>query len=343
MATLERGEDVEQLETEHVRKDGQRVAIELTVSPMRDSDGKVVSASVTGRDISRRKELEREVVDIASLEQRRIGQDLHDSVSQEMTALNLLVGDLTETLRSDPSNASQLVERLALGLQRSQQELRAVMRGLCPVSVDAEGLMAALSDLASHAQQEGKATCVFDCRKPVFVEDNGIATNLYLIAQEAVHNAVKHARCQKIRISMESNHLLVLRVQDDGSGIPDQPTEKHNGLGLRIMRNRAAIIGATLTIQPAEPTGTLVTCALARTNHETERSAMPEVVQWKWMPDARKNRLTGRKSRQETRRQALTLTVVAGGALAAGAALADEASKIVCHGPVNHRGRTSLE
>ena len=252
MATLARGEHVEQLETERIRKDGKRRTVALTVSPIRDSDGKVVSASVTGRDISRRKELEREVVEIASLEQRRIGQDLHDSVSQELTALSMLAGDLAETLKSDPSNAPQLVERLVLGLERSQQELRAVMRGLLPVSVDAEGLMAALSDLADRTRQKDKVTCVFDCPEPVPVEDNLIATHLYLIAQEAVHNAVKHARCQNIRISVVSDHLLVLRVQDDGIGIPDQPAENHGGLGLRIMRNRAAIIGATLTIEPSE-------------------------------------------------------------------------------------------
>jgi len=410
MATLARGECVEQLETERVRKDGVRIQVALTVSPIRDIDGKVVSAAVTGRDItgrkqaeealrrseeqsrlmaeqardrearltailstaadaiitidvngaiqsvnaaaermfgyaatemidqnvkmlmpapyreehdrclarylqtgekhiigigrevegrrkdgstfpvdlavsevghlklftgllrdiSRRKELEREVVEIASLEQRRIGEDLHDSVGQELTALNILAGDLAETLRSDPSNASPLAERLVRGLQRSQRELRAVMRGLLPVSVDAEGLMAALSDLATRTQREGKATCVFDCPKPFLVEDNLIATHLYLIAQEAVHNAVKHSRCQNIRISVDWDHLLVLRVRDDGIGMPSQPTERYGGLGLRIMRNRAAIIGATLTIQPAEPTGTLVTCALARANHEPE-------------------------------------------------------------------------
>jgi two-component system CheB/CheR fusion protein len=410
MATLARGEHVEQLETEHVRKDGQRVVVALTVSPMRDSDGKVVSASVTGRDIterkraeetlrrneeqfklmaehasdrearlaailntaadaiitidvrgaiqsvnaaaermfgyaaiemigqnvktlmpapyryehdrylarylqtgekhiigtgrevegrrkdgstfpvdlavsevghlklftgllrdiSRRKELEREVVEIASLEQRRIGQDLHDSVSQELTALSMFAANLANTLRSDPSNASQLVERLVLGLQRSQEELRAVMRGLLPVSVDAEGLMAALSDLANRTKQEGKLSCVFDCPKPVLVEDNHIATHLYLIAREAVHNAVKHARCQNIRISVESNHRLALRVQDDGIGTSGHPTEKTGGLGLRIMRNRAAIIRATLTIEPAVPAGTVVTCDLVEKSNEQQ-------------------------------------------------------------------------
>ena len=103
-------------------------------------------------------------------------------------------------------------------------------------------------------------------REPVAVADNLTATHLYLIAQEAVHNAVKHARPRNIRISLDANDLLVLSVQDDGIGMPASRPENHGGLGLRIMRNRAAIIGATLTIQPAEPTGTLVTCALKRNN-----------------------------------------------------------------------------
>jgi PAS domain S-box-containing protein len=268
MATLARGEHVEQLETERIRKDGERGAAALTISPIRDSDGKVVSASVTGRDITRRKELEREVVEIASLEQRRIGQDLHDSVSQELAALNMLSVDLAETLRSGPAKASQLVERIVLGLQRSQQELRAVMRGLLPVSVDAEGLMFALSDLADRTTQKARVTCDFDCPKAVPVDDNVIATHLYLISQEAVHSAIKHARCRNIRISVVSNQFLVLRVQDDGIGISDQPADNRGGLGLGIMRNRSAIIRATFTIEPAKPAGTVVTCALARKNHE---------------------------------------------------------------------------
>src|SRR4029079_19595302 len=76
------------------------------------------------RDISRRKDLEREVVEIASLQQRRIGQDLHDTVGQELTALSLLVADLAESVRADQKRASQIVERIAGGLRRSQQELR---------------------------------------------------------------------------------------------------------------------------------------------------------------------------------------------------------------------------
>ncbi len=122
------------------------------------------------RDISHRKELEREVVEIASLEQRRIGQDLHDSVSQELTALSLLAGGLAETLQSDPSHGSQLVERLVLGCNEASKSFGPSCAGLCPVSVDTEGLMAALSDLASRMQQEDKVNCIFECPDPVFVK-----------------------------------------------------------------------------------------------------------------------------------------------------------------------------
>jgi PAS domain S-box-containing protein len=235
--------------------------------PVMDRDGRFIALSGVVVDVTERKLLEREIVEAASLEQRRIGQDLHDSVAQELTALSLLARDLAETLRSDPAKAPPLVERLEQGLQRSQRELRVVLRGLLPVAVDSEGLMAALADLAGRTQQEGKVHCEFDCPEPVAVADNLTATHLYLVAQEAVHNAVKHAQPRVIRITLRTDEDLNLSVEDDGVGMPSQPAE-HEGLGLRIMRNRAAIIGVRLTIEPAKPTGTVVRCVLARKNHE---------------------------------------------------------------------------
>lgn len=247
------------------RKDGSVFPTDLAVSEIEHL------GLFTGihRDLTERKQLEREVVEAASLEQRRIGRDLHDSVAQELTALNLLAGDLVDALRTNPASASQLAARITQGLQRSQLELRAVLRGLLPVAVDGEGLMAALADLAARTHQEGKVSCRFDCPESVVLADNLPATHLYLIAQEAVRNAVKHARSRNVHITLESNHRLVLRVTDDGIGMPVRETE-NPGLGLRIMRNRAAIIGAALTIEPGKPTGTRVTCSLARRNDEQE-------------------------------------------------------------------------
>lgn len=245
-------------ETVAQRKDGSIFPVELAISEI----GHLKLFTGVHHDLTQRKQLQREVVEAATSEQRRIGQDLHDSVAQELTALELLVGDLSEAIKSDPQGCTKLVHLIADGLRRSKREIRSVMRGLVPVSVDSQGLMAALSDLADRVQQQGKAACTFHCRQSVAVGDNLIATHLYLIAQEAAYNAAKHAQAANIRIELEQNKgELVLRIADDGKGMPPHLLESH-GLGLHIMRNRAAIIGANLTIEEAAPTGTIVTCAL---------------------------------------------------------------------------------
>jgi PAS domain S-box-containing protein len=254
-------------ETEAQRKDGTVFSVDLAVSEIEHLN------LFTGihRDLTERKQLERDVVEAASQEQRRIGQDLHDSVAQELTALNLLASDLAEMVRTDPERALQLVERMDQGLERSQRELRAVLRGLLPVAVDSEGLMAALTDLVDRTQQDRKVGCTFDCPEPVAVADNLAATHLYLIALEAVNNAVRHASGHNVLVRLQQTDArLALDVQDDGCGMPTQPVESQ-GLGLRIMRNRAAIIGAILSIEPASPTGTLVRCILTRKAHEQEK------------------------------------------------------------------------
>jgi PAS domain S-box-containing protein len=227
---------------------------------------------VAHEDVGRRKELEREVVEIASHEQRRIGQELHDGVGQELTALSMLTDDLTEILSTDPFGSSKLVEQISRKLKRAQQELRSVMLGLLPGPVDAQGLIVALADLADRIHKEGKVICHFDCPAPISLDDSFAATHLYLIAQEAVHNALKHARPKNIRISLVSNDVLALSVHDDGIGAQVKPAESLRGLGLRIMQNRAAIINATLIIEPTKPTGTLVTCTLMSKRHETKNA-----------------------------------------------------------------------
>jgi signal transduction histidine kinase len=127
--------------------------------------------------------------------------------------------------------------------------------------VEGDGLMAALIELANRTCQGGQVNCTFDCPEPVAVADNLTATHLYLIAQESVNNAVKHGKPRNICISLLANPQLLLRVQCDGKGMPARP-EAQGGMGLRIMRSRAAIIGAHLTIEPAEPSGTMVTCRI---------------------------------------------------------------------------------
>ncbi len=122
--------------------------------------------------------------------------------------------------------------------------------------------MAALAELASQTSELHGVTCTFDCKEQVFVEDNQKATHLYRIAKEAVTNALKHSRAKNITISLDGDDRSVaLRVRDDGVGFPREPLE-NKGMGLKIMRYRAGLINAGLTVGPAKPVGTVVTCTL---------------------------------------------------------------------------------
>jgi len=90
-------------------------------------------------------------------------------VGQELTALSMLAGDLADASRTDPATSDTLIERMSRGIHRCQQQLRVVMRGLLPVPVDRDGLMAALADLAERTRQDSNVACEFDCAEPVAV------------------------------------------------------------------------------------------------------------------------------------------------------------------------------
>jgi signal transduction histidine kinase len=240
-------------------KDGSTFPADLAVSEIREL------GLFTGilRDNSRRKELEREVLEIATLEQRRIGRELHDGVGQELTGLSLMADALARQLKDSPAHA-ELAGKIVAGLERTRAQVRAMSRGLVPVELDPEGLRAALEDLAARMTEPSGAACTFECVGPVQVADAVTANHLFRIAQEAVSNALRHGRARHVHVALHAeDDTLTLTIRDDGVGVPSLIDER-KGLGVRLMLNRAGLIGGTLTIGPAEGGGTLVTCILSR-------------------------------------------------------------------------------
>jgi signal transduction histidine kinase len=178
--------------------------------------------------------------------------------------MSLLGQDLVETLAARSLPEAETAGKLVQVLRGTLKHVRTLSRGLVPVEVDAEGLMVALGDLAATTSELYSANCTFACATPVLVENNTTATNLYRIAREAVTNSLKHGRPRTIEINLATDdRRLVLCVWDDGIGIQESPGEG-KGMGLKIMRYRAVSIGASLTIQPAEEGGTLLTCTLVK-------------------------------------------------------------------------------
>ncbi|HEY7311451.1 MAG TPA: chemotaxis protein CheB [Gemmataceae bacterium] len=240
------------------RKDGSLFPVDLAVSEITDHGQR----SFTGmlRDLSARKVLEQEVLEVATMEQQRIGQELHDTSAQELTALGLLADSVLPDLQEKAPAEARVVAKMAEGLKRVLGQVRAISRGLIRVEVDVEGLMAALTELAAQITEQHGVTCTFDCQEPVHLTDNQVAAQLYSIAREGVTNALKHANARNIRISLEGDDQSVaLRVQDDGVGVPEMPIDA-KGMGLKIMRYRAELIKGHLSVSRVESGGTVVTC-----------------------------------------------------------------------------------
>jgi two-component system CheB/CheR fusion protein len=123
--------------------------------------------------------------------------------------------------------------------------------------------MSALRLLSEATSSAYPIDCRFNCPQPVLVENNQIAVHLYRIAQEAVTNAAKHGHPSRISILLgTTDDGLTLSVTDDGTGFVRKESGSE-GIGLRIMRYRAAAIGASFRVENAPGGGTSITCILA--------------------------------------------------------------------------------
>lgn len=259
---VRQGARIEPFESQRVRKDGRKITVSLALSPIRDANGTVIGASRISRDITQQKLLQREVLEIAACEQRRIGQDLHDVAGQELTGLAMLTLHLSEELHELALPQADVAGKIVHGIEGALDQMRSLAKGLLPVVVDSDGLMAALSDLAAQTDDLSKVVCEFHCEEPVSIVDNQTATQLYRLAQEAVTNALKHARATTITIALKAvGDLVTLSIADDGRGLV-VPANETRGSGLRIMRYRADLIGGRLDIGSIHPQGTVIACTL---------------------------------------------------------------------------------
>lgn len=242
----------------------------------RELEGRVQDRTQALRhEMTERQRLETEILRVSEREQRRIGHELHDSLCQHLTATALAGQVLRERLAAkslpEAGDAGQVVSLVEDGIELA----RNLARGLYPVEMESEGLMAAFQELAANVTKATKVQCFFDCDQPVLIHDDALATHLYRITQEAVRNSLRHSKASRIGINLcEENGLVKLSIEDDGIGIAEErpPTD---GLGVRIMAHRTGMIGGTFSMEPAPTGGTIVTCSLPRITPQQKASSRP--------------------------------------------------------------------
>lgn len=203
--------------------------------------------------------LEAEVLAASERERLAIGADLHDGLGQLLTALELMCTALKEDTAFTHPMVSTRLDQMSGMLREAIAQTRFLARGLVPIGQGPEALHHGLVALAERTNALGGVYCAFLSEKPVAVEDVRAAGHLYRIAQEAVNNAVRHAHAKTIRLSLvQRSERIALEIADDGVGLREG-AEKH-GTGLGLMRHRAGLIGAQLTVQRARAGGTSISC-----------------------------------------------------------------------------------
>jgi signal transduction histidine kinase len=216
----------------------------------------------TATDFAELAWLEREVVHVADREQERIGNDLHDSLGQELTGIALILKSVLGTLENEGSRACPDVEQLVALVSGVINSTRELARGLFPVSAEPGALAAALEMLTVQATARLHVRTVFiDACKFTLHLDSAAATHLYRIAQEALTNAVRHGGASRIavRLAMTKDELK-LTIDDNGCGFGRVPNGASAGLGMTIMRYRARMAGVELAFETLAAGGARVSC-----------------------------------------------------------------------------------
>jgi PAS domain S-box-containing protein len=243
------------------RREGDPIPVEVWVTgSMRD--GRFAGAHGSIRDMRERemfeRDLRRQAAELAASDERaHLARELHDSVTQALFSMTLTSRTIEMLIDKDPQAAREQLVALRELQREALAEMRALIFELRPGNLEQDGLIHALRTHTAALQGRIGLPIVvnseLDERLPIAVEEV-----LYRIAQEALHNVVKHAAARQVRIELSPLAAGVrLRIEDDGRGFdPNAVPDGH--LGLTGMRARAEKIGGGLTVRSGPGAGTTV-------------------------------------------------------------------------------------
>lgn len=287
------GASDERHECHWLTKTGEVRHIALASAVVRLEEGAYLLA--TGTDTTQLRQLEEDVVSVSENERRRIGQELHDGLASELVAATMSLENLRRRVEQDLSDTEDLLERLSNveeTVRQGAQQARSLSHLLAATQIQPENLSSVFAKLVRKQAQVGGTECHLHLPGSGIpsLSSTTVARHLYRIAQEALQNAIKHANPAHVHLDLEldghtedgqvTGQALVLRVRDDGSGLPDEirealgegATPPHPvrlggqasdlGIGFHLMQYRSDLIGADLTIESEEGQGTTITCTL---------------------------------------------------------------------------------
>ena len=256
-------------ENEILTRAGRRLLIHWNNSVIRDNSGNTIGIASIGQDITDRCRLEALLLAEETHERRQLAAELHDGLGQVLYGARLLIDGLEKSAHKTRSPIETDLAQLATVIDSSITTCRQIARGLSPLSDVSGDISSALRALVSVPTRRGTAVVLHISGDPTARVTASVADHLYRIAQEALTNALKHAYATLIEIRLEIlPDLVTLSVVDNGIGIAPS-LDKRDGLGLKLMKHRADIIHAKLSITRQLTQGTQVLCVSPQVKHGT--------------------------------------------------------------------------
>ena len=195
------------------------------------------------------------------VERDRLRRDLHDGLGPSLSGIALGLEAATTAVTRDPTGLLVLLERTREEADGAVREIRRVLNGLRPATLDRHGLQGAVAETANQLGMDGAGRPRFELQaQPLPALPPEVEESAFRIVAEAMTNVARHSGAHRCRVRIDqSNGDLTLGIVDDGGGFTVRGV---NGHGLESMRRRASDVGGRLTVAPVEPQGTAVTAVL---------------------------------------------------------------------------------
>jgi PAS domain S-box-containing protein len=251
-------------ENDVLMRNGEHRTVRWNNMLFRDPQGNPVAAGSIGEDVTDRKKLERALTDCNARERGTLERELHDGLGQELVGIALLARSLATSASRDQLDIAEDLRRLSVIASNAIESCRKIARGFAPFSELQGGLMHAIRQLAVTGPNWQGPALEFSAHQtaPLLLSAEA-CDHVYHLAQEGVNNAVKHAGATRIQISLEIHPGTIgLTISDDGVGA-SKVSDLGAGLGVKMMRHRAALLHATLRFEPCGANGTrlLLNCS----------------------------------------------------------------------------------
>lgn len=257
------------------RADGEYRWFLVRVAPLLDEQGNIVKWFGASVDIEDRRRAEKNLeeanrqlkllsrrrVKVQEEERRHLARELHDEIGQALTAAKINLQAAME--EPDQAKSKRIHETTAI-LERLLGQVRQISLNLRPSTLDDLGLVPALRSLLDEQGRRASVAVRFSAKNMPENLDPEIQTTCFRIAQEAITNAVRHARATQIRVELsQENGNLRLQIRDNGTGFDAESAQAQTiGLGLVGMKERAALVGGRTRIMASRGKGATVDVTL---------------------------------------------------------------------------------